>query len=145
MKDSTSTTAALHDAPGRMPCAASWDQRLDALTALGVLAALILIRWGGLAWRLADPLAGVGVALIILIVGGQLFWSSLNELMDAQASPEMVESMRREALTVPGVRGVEKLLGAKPGWSIWWTFMWKWTRRRPSGKATPSATPSRTT
>ena len=95
--------------------ATSWDQRLDALTALGILAALLLIQWGGPPWRMADPLAGLVVAVVILVVAGQLFWSSLNELMDAQASPEFVATVRQAALGVPGVRGVEKLLVRKTG------------------------------
>jgi cation diffusion facilitator family transporter len=95
--------------------AAAWDQRLDALTAVAILAALGLTMYAGPAWRLADPVAGLGVALIVLVVGARLFWSSLHELMDAQADPELVEALRREALTVAGVRGVEKVFVRKTG------------------------------
>jgi cation diffusion facilitator family transporter len=95
--------------------AASWDQRLDALTALAVLLALALVRVGGPAWRLADPVAGLGVALVILVADGRLLRSSVHELMDAQADPAVVGAVRREALAVAGVRGVEKLLVRKAG------------------------------
>jgi cation diffusion facilitator family transporter len=95
--------------------ATSWDQRLDALTALAILGALLLVRYAGPAWHLADPLAGLGVALVILVVSGRLFWSSLNELMDAQAAPEIIEDVRREALTVAGVLGIEKVRVRKSG------------------------------
>jgi cation diffusion facilitator family transporter len=64
---------------------------------------------------LADPLAALGVAVVILIVSVRLFGSSLNELMDAQANPEFVATVRQAALSVPGVRGVEKLLVRKTG------------------------------
>jgi cation diffusion facilitator family transporter len=95
--------------------ATAWDQRLDALTSLVILAALLLDRWGGPSWRAADPLAGLAVSAVILAVGCRLFRSTVDELMDAQAEPRVVELVRREALGVAGVRGVEKLLVRKTG------------------------------
>ncbi len=95
--------------------ATAWDQRLDALTGLAIFASLLLARYGGPAWQLADPVAGLGVAAVICVAGGRLFWASLHELMDAQAGPEVIEAVRGEALAVPGVRGVEKLLVRKTG------------------------------
>jgi cation diffusion facilitator family transporter len=95
--------------------ATAWDQRMDALTGLGVFAALLLALYGGPAFRLADPVAALGVAGVILVAGGRVFWSSVHELMDAQAGPDVVEAVRREALAVPGVLGVEKLLVRKAG------------------------------
>jgi cation diffusion facilitator family transporter len=94
--------------------AASWDQRLDSLTALAIFVALALARIGP-AWRDADHIAALGVAIVILVAGGSLFWHSVHELMDAQAEPELLQSVRAEALGVPGVRGVEKLLVRKTG------------------------------
>jgi len=64
---------------------------------------------------MADPAAGVGVAVLILVVGGRLFWGSFNELMDAQADPDLVEAVRQEASAVEGVVGVEKLFVRKAG------------------------------
>jgi cation diffusion facilitator family transporter len=95
--------------------ATAWDQRLDAWTAVAILVALALALWGPAGWHAADPLAGLGVAAIILGAAARLFWRSLHELMDAQASPELLEAVRREASAVPGVRGVEKLLVRKSG------------------------------
>jgi cation diffusion facilitator family transporter len=95
--------------------AASWDQRLDAFGSLAVLIGLALARWGGPAWHAADHVAALLVALVILWTGGNLFWASIQELMDRQADPELLQTVRREALTVPGVRGVEKLLVRKTG------------------------------
>jgi len=39
----------------------------------------------------------------------------VQELMDRQADPDVLQTVRREALAVPGVRGVEKLLVRKTG------------------------------
>jgi cation diffusion facilitator family transporter len=97
----------------RSVLAASWDRRLDALGSLAVLAGLALARWGG--WHAADHVAALLVALVILWAGASLFWGSLQELMDRQADPDVLQAVRREALAVPGVRGVEKLLVRKTG------------------------------
>lgn len=95
--------------------AAAWDHRLDAFTSLAVLAALALIAWGGPAWHAADHFAALVVAGVILWGGGRLLWGNLHELMDRQAAPEILQAVRAEALAVPGVRGVEKLLVRKAG------------------------------
>jgi cation diffusion facilitator family transporter len=93
--------------------AASWDQRLDAFGSLAVLVGLALAKWQG--WHTADHIAAFIVALVILWAGVRLFWGSLQELMDRQADPDFLQAVRREALAVPGVRGVEKLLIRKSG------------------------------
>jgi cation diffusion facilitator family transporter len=95
--------------------AASWDQRLDAFGSLAVLVGLALAMWGGPAWHAADHVAALAVAVVILWAGGSLYWRSVHELMDRQAEPGVLEAVRREALAVPGVAGVEKLLVRKSG------------------------------
>jgi cation diffusion facilitator family transporter len=95
--------------------ATAWDHRLDAFGSLVVLVGLALARWGGPALHAADHVAALGVAGVILWAGGHLFWASLNELMDRQAEPEILEAVRREAHLVPGVLGIEKLLVRKSG------------------------------
>jgi cation diffusion facilitator family transporter len=95
--------------------ASAWDHRMDAFTSLAVLATLVLVKWGGPAWHTADHVAALGVALVILLGGGRLLWSNLQELMDRQAGPDVVLAVRREATAVAGVRGVEKLLVRKTG------------------------------
>jgi cation diffusion facilitator family transporter len=95
--------------------AAAWDHRLDAFGSLMVLLGLGLATWGGPAWHAADHVAALGVALVILWTGVSLFWNSLQELMDRQAEPPMLARVRQEALDVPGVLGVEKLLVRKTG------------------------------
>src|SRR5207249_2879973 len=55
------------------------------------------------------------VAVVILGAGANLFWRSLHELMDAQADPQLLGAVRREAASVAGVAGVEKLFVRKTG------------------------------
>jgi cation diffusion facilitator family transporter len=95
--------------------AAAWDQRLDALGSLAVLAGLAVARLGGPGWQAADHVAALAVAAVILAAGASLLWGSIQELLDRQAGPELLEQVRREALAVEGVRGVEKLMMRKAG------------------------------
>jgi cation diffusion facilitator family transporter len=95
--------------------ASAWDHRLDALGSVAVLIGLALAHWGGPAWHAADHVAGFIVGLVIVWTGSRLFWRSLHELLDRQADPETLEVVRREALAIPGVLGVEKLLVRKTG------------------------------
>jgi cation diffusion facilitator family transporter len=95
--------------------AAAWDHRLDALASLAVLVGLALATLGGPAWHAADHVAAVAVAAVMLCAGCSLYWGSLHELMDRQADADILGAVRREALAVNGVRGVEKLLARKAG------------------------------
>jgi cation diffusion facilitator family transporter len=95
--------------------ASAWDHRLDALTSLAVFAGVALATWGGPAYHWADHGAAILVAAVILVVGGRLFWGNLQEMMDRQADPDMLSTVRQEALAVPRVKGVEKLLIRKTG------------------------------
>jgi cation diffusion facilitator family transporter len=95
--------------------AAAWDYRLDALSGVGVAVGVALARWGGPAWAWADHAAALAVAATILWVGGELLWDNAQALMDRQADPAVLDAVRREALAVPGVLGVEKLRVRKAG------------------------------
>jgi cation diffusion facilitator family transporter len=95
--------------------AASWDHLLDALGSLIVLVGVGLAKWCGPAWHAADHLAAVAVALLMIWAGVSLGYDSLHELLDRQADPDLLRILRKEAATVPGVLGVEKLLVRKTG------------------------------
>lgn len=95
--------------------ATAWDYRLDALGGLAVVVGVALARWGGPAWHWADHAAAVVVAGAVLWIGGSLLWGNVQDLMDRQADPDLIASIRALALAVPGVRGVEKLRVRKVG------------------------------
>jgi cation diffusion facilitator family transporter len=95
--------------------ASAWDHRLDALGSLAVLIGLALAHWGGPSWHAADHVAACVVGLVLLWTGGRLLRDSVHELLDRQADPETLDAVRREALTIPGVLGVEKLFARKSG------------------------------
>jgi cation diffusion facilitator family transporter len=95
--------------------ATAWDNRLDALGSLAVVAGVALATWGGPSWHWADHLAALVVAGTVLWVGAGLLRENVDALMDRQASPELLDAVRREVMTVPGVREVETLRIRKVG------------------------------
>lgn len=95
--------------------ASAWDQRLDAFGSGLVLLGLTVEVIGGPDWHWVDHVAALGVALIILSAAGNLFWSSMQELIDRQADPELLDRIRAIASGVKGVVALEKLLVRKSG------------------------------
>lgn len=95
--------------------ATAWDYRLDALGGVGVAIGVGLATWGGPKWGWADHAAALGVAATILWVGFGLLWDNAQGLMDRQAEPEVLETVKSVALSVPGVMGVEKLMVRRAG------------------------------
>jgi cation diffusion facilitator family transporter len=93
----------------------AWDHRSDALCALAVLVGLGLVRIGGPRWSAADEVAALVVVAAISVSALGLLRTSVHELMDVQADDELLDQVRREALSVPEVRGVETLWLRKTG------------------------------
>jgi cation diffusion facilitator family transporter len=99
----------------RAMIANAWDHRSDAFCALAVLVGLALVRWGNGRWMWADEAAALVVVAAILFSSLRLYRDSASELMDVQADDDLVEQIRTMAITIPGVRGVEKLWVRKSG------------------------------
>jgi cation diffusion facilitator family transporter len=95
--------------------ATAWDYRLDVLGSMAVAVGVAASAWGGPAWNWADHAAAVVVATTILGVGARLLWENAQGLMDRQADPDLLASVRAEALEVSGVLGVETLRIRKAG------------------------------
>jgi cation diffusion facilitator family transporter len=95
--------------------ATSWDFRLDALGSVAVVGGVALTRWGGEGWSWADHGAAMLVACGIFWVGCTLLWVNIQDLMDRQADPLILDDVRRESLAVPDVLGIEKLRVRKVG------------------------------
>src|SRR5271157_783098 len=93
----------------------AWDHRADALSALAVLAGLLVVRLGGDRFLAIDALAGLFVVAVISTSAVRLLWSSAQELMDAQADPAFVEQIRAAAAAVEGVKRIDKLWVRKSG------------------------------
>ena len=94
---------------------AAWDQRLDVIGSTVVLTGLIVSIWGGPRWHAVDHVAALLVAAIVFSAGAALFWTSVQELMDRQADPGLLATVRALAKQVNGVADVEKLIVRKSG------------------------------
>ncbi|AGA29968.1 cation diffusion facilitator family transporter [Singulisphaera acidiphila] len=95
--------------------ATAWDYRLDVFGSLLVLFGVALTKWGGPSWQMADRIAAGLVATLIVWVASKLLWENVQDLMDRQANPLVLQDVRLEALAVAGVQGVEKLRVRKAG------------------------------
>jgi len=94
----------------------AWHHRSDAITsaaaALGISVSLV----GGPACASADEWAAIFASGIIAWNGWRLLRAPLRELMETQPSGGVLGQARATALSVPGVRGVEKCFGRKMGY-----------------------------
>ena len=98
----------------------AWHHVSDALTSaaafVGISAALLGTRLGGgPAWVAADDWAALLASGVILYNAGTLFVPALDDLMDRMPGGEVLDPVRRTALSVPGVLGIEKLIARKAG------------------------------
>jgi cation diffusion facilitator family transporter len=93
----------------------AWDHRSDALSALAVLISLAMVRILGPRFAILDAGAALVVVGIILFSATRLLISCAQELLDAQADPELVDAVRSAASEMDDVRGVDKLLVRKSG------------------------------
>jgi len=92
-----------------------YARRVAIRTNSVALLATALSRWGGPSWSWADQAAALFVAGAVLWVGGHLLWGNVQDLMDRQAGPALIEEIRRLAHGVDGVLGVETLRVRKVG------------------------------
>jgi cation diffusion facilitator family transporter len=76
----------------------------DVITSVGVLLGLTLATVTG--WSILDPLIAAAVALNILRIGYDLAISSMSQLMDQAASPE-IEARIREAIRTNGTGALQ--------------------------------------
>jgi cation diffusion facilitator family transporter len=83
--------------------------RVDALTSLvasiGLAAAAMIPAWG----RSLDLVCGAALAVIMVVLGVLAVRENLRQLLDHVPQDAHFEQVRRAALKVAGVRGVEKL------------------------------------
>ncbi len=90
----------------------AWHHRSDVVSSLVVLAGV-----GGslLGFPLADALAALIVAIMIIYMGGQLVYESIMELIDTGLDPELVEEMRQTALEIAEVTSLHMLRTRRMG------------------------------
>jgi len=82
----------------------AWHHRSDALSSVAVLFGVAGARINP-AWHVLDACAALIVSLLILKVGIEILWRSIQELTDTAPRPEVLEEIRRCITAVDGVLG----------------------------------------
>ena len=94
----------------------AWHHRSDAITSLAAGMGITVALIGGPGYEMADDVAALFAAGIIVWNGWRLLRPAADELMDASPDPGFVENVRRVAGRVPGVVRVEKCMVRKMGY-----------------------------
>ena len=99
----------------------AWHLRTDVYTSLGVFGGLAIIFAGGFVFpgvdlRWVDPVAAIGVALLIIRAAYHLTVESARDLVDVGLPSEEVDDMRRHIRAfAPTIRGFHRLRTRKAG------------------------------
>ncbi len=88
---------------------------VDVISACTALTALGLTLYNPERFANADPIGGVLVGGIVLFLGAQVMWETSEQLVDTMPDDTNLVELRRVAMSVPGVRDVEKILARKTG------------------------------
>ena len=92
--------------------ASAWHHRSDAfssiLVACGIAGSL-------LGFEYLDAVAAIGVALLIVKMGGSLGWNALRELVDTGLDDTTLERIRKVILNINGVRTLHLLRTRQTG------------------------------
>jgi len=86
----------------------AWHHRTDALSSLPVLAAVTASLINP-ALGFLDQVGAIVVSIFIIKVGLDIFMSAVRELMDAGMSGKEVDTVKKQILHMPGVRGVHRI------------------------------------
>jgi len=82
----------------------AWHHRSDALSSVAVFFGVAGARINP-AWHVLDACAALVVSLLILKVGIEILWRSIQELTDTAPPPEVLEQIGRCITNVDGVLG----------------------------------------
>ncbi len=93
----------------------AWHHRSDAITSFAALIGIFIALVGGEKFKGADDWAAFFASLIIAYNGVTLLNMAIQEIMDAAADPSIISAIRLMALSVDGVKAIEKCLVRKSG------------------------------
>jgi cation diffusion facilitator family transporter len=93
--------------------------RSDTLTSVAAFIGIAVALIGGAGWESADDWAALVAAGIIAWNGSALMRRAVSDLMDKVAAPDVVQAIRRAAVSVDDVRAVEKLAVRRAGRGYW--------------------------
>ena len=93
----------------------AWNDCVDIVSALAALVAVALTIYDPSRFLAADHWGGFAVGLIVVFTGLRVARDTAYQLMDTMPADALMNQIRQEALTIPGVLGVEKCFARKTG------------------------------
>ena len=96
----------------------AWHHRSDALSSVGALAGIGLAYFLGEEWRIADPIAAIVVAALIIKVAIDLCRTALAELLEKSLSREVEEEILSIISATPNVHKPHNLRTRRIGSNI---------------------------
>lgn len=93
----------------------AWNDTMDIASALAALVAVALTLSDPTRFLDADRFGGIIVGLIVVFTGVRVAYDTALQLMDTMPDGQRMNEIRRVAVQVPGVRGVEKCFARKTG------------------------------
>ncbi|MBL7995620.1 cation transporter [bacterium] len=93
----------------------AWHHRSDAITSAAAFVGIAIALVGGIGWESADDWAALFASAIIALNAYKLFTPAMAEVMDEAPSPHIVGDIRKVALSVEGVIGLDKCFVRKMG------------------------------
>ena len=96
----------------------AWHHRSDALSSLGTLAGIGCAYFLGPAWRIADPIAALLVAVFIFKIAFDQIRAGLDELLERSLPGDMEQEILRIVTADPAVRQPHNLRTRRIGAAI---------------------------
>lgn len=84
----------------------AWHHRSDALSSIGSFVGILFARLG---YPVMDALASVIISLCILKAAYDIFKDGLDKMVDHSCDDETLQGIRKSALSVSGVKGIDDL------------------------------------
>jgi cation diffusion facilitator family transporter len=93
----------------------AWNDLVDVLSGLTALTGLGLTLYDPGRFPKADGYGGFAVGLIVVFLGLRVIRDTAMQLIDTMPEAALLDEIRRVALSVPGVLGVEKCFARNTG------------------------------
>lgn len=93
----------------------AWHHRSDAITSVAAFIGILIAILMGKGYESADDWAALFASAFILYNSYLIFRPALGEIMDEHLYDDLVENIRKVALTVNGIEGTEKCFIRKAG------------------------------
>lgn len=93
----------------------AWHHRSDAITSVTAFIGISIALIFGKGYETADDWAALSASAFILYNAYLIFRPALGEIMDEHVYDDLVDDIRRVAITVAGIKGTEKCFVRKAG------------------------------